>query len=321
ARYYPEAFDVRIRLLRVTVPCVTGPYTPVPCKVTLSRHTIRITDDVSAGYERKDTADPRFYDCIGTIEQMYTSSGREDSGLHPGSETDGRLVWFEGAGFKDSEWEVSFPGLSQFPPMTIADVLFEMRLTFKAGGDNFRKAAIDHLTKPPIEGYRMFRARTEFPTEWYRFLNPQGTTSDHVLQLPITIDRFPFSAQGRDLTLKDVLVLVAWRQYQGVAQPVHFSVPPLVGELASTPPSGETADLLKSLALPVQVLGFDTKNTPVTGPADPPTTPPSLRIVATDLAAEYTTQVTVNGQKVTRLKADAVEDIAVLCHYTVAAVA
>jgi hypothetical protein len=322
AREVPESYFVRISGLRVTIPFVAGPYTTVPFRVDFHRHSIRLTDELDNGrYERRGASDDRFYDSIGPVETMYTSTGRDDPGLHPGSESDGRRGWFEGFGFA-SEIEVSFPiELSPIEPTTIADVLLECQVRFRKGGDEFRRRALAHLAEYFGHGYQMLRARNDFPTEWYRFLNPPGPTADHVLNLPITQDHFPMAPRGSPVSLTSVLVLVAWKSLPNTAIPaasLHFRMRPTASELAGSGPTGEIAALLQSLGhvLPLQLVGYDTKRSPVSARLDPTATP-SLTLVASEVPTEYVKTVSIGGNDVLRLNADAIDDVAVLCHYAV----
>src|SRR5207302_11493381 len=63
-----ELFDVdgpghyfrRAKSVAVTIPCVAGPYTSVNCTLSLQNGSIRISTDLSTGYERQGSDDSRF---------------------------------------------------------------------------------------------------------------------------------------------------------------------------------------------------------------------------------------------------------------------
>ena len=55
---------------------------------------------------------------------------------------------------------------------------------------------------------RLFSLRHEFPTEWYRFLNPTAATSSNSITLSLTKGRFPFLFQSKTLQVDQIEVYV-----------------------------------------------------------------------------------------------------------------
>src|SRR5438105_1679738 len=139
----PEAlFDVdyaghylrRIKSVSVTIPCVTGPYAGINCRLTQHSSSIRHTSTLLADkYARNGTDDPRFTDSFGTIESIVMSGGQNDAGLFEANLRDERYLPFEGRGVIGS-WRVQLA--SHFPSFdheTISDVVLHVRYTAREG--------------------------------------------------------------------------------------------------------------------------------------------------------------------------------------------
>src|SRR5206468_4031582 len=57
---YPGHYLRRIKAVSVTVPCITGPYTSVPCKLTLLAIRTRVDPRPTPQYELTSPEDQRF---------------------------------------------------------------------------------------------------------------------------------------------------------------------------------------------------------------------------------------------------------------------
>lgn len=114
----------RIKSVALSVPCVTGPYSGVSCRLSL----------LSSSIKRPGSTEPE--KVLGPAEAVFTSSGSNDSGLWEPSLRDDRYLPFEGAGAVDSEWELRLPAaVRQFDYATISDVVLHLRYTSEPGGD------------------------------------------------------------------------------------------------------------------------------------------------------------------------------------------
>jgi hypothetical protein len=158
-------------------------------------------------------------------------------------------------------------------------------------------AAVDRVVQSDGEQGlgRVFSLRHEFPTEWYRFLNPPaGGNGDQTLTLGLPMERFPFLFQGRisannsmelfvkikpdftdshnDATVK--LSLTAGTVASSVALPLNASIGLL------------RAELLRADKLPAGPLG------------------------------DWTLTGWLDGTPHMRLDADAIQDILLVCRYT-----
>ncbi len=219
---YAGHYFRRLKNLEISIPCVVGPHANVSCTLRLKRHSYRT--DASATSAEDYAADPfepgttKFVPMVEdqtSRQYVATSSAQNDGGLFETNLRDERYLPFEGAG-AISEWDIELP--STFRPFdydTISDVIFHLRFTARdtpriKGGD-LRGAAQDSLTAAlsaiqdgveksgPLA--RVFSLRHEFPSEWYRFLNPPvDPTVDASLTLTLSKDRFP--AIFRDPSVK-----------------------------------------------------------------------------------------------------------------------
>ncbi len=209
---YPGHYMRRVKSVSMTIPCVTGPYAGVNCTLTQHSSSIRHTNTLLAGkYARNgDRDDTRFTDSFGTIQSIVTSSGQNDSGLFEANMRDERYLPFEGEG-AISSWRIQLS--TQFNPFdydTISDVVLHLRYTARDGGELLRQHATAELSAVvnsfmQTDGQqglaRIFSLRHEFPTEWYRFINPvPSNTEDQTLTMTLTRERFPFSFQDKNIT-------------------------------------------------------------------------------------------------------------------------
>jgi hypothetical protein len=215
----PGHYQRCLKMVSVTMPCLTGPYTSVHCTLRLLKSSYRRTTDLTDGYPRRpdeaaNGAGDRFVDDRQVIGSMVTSSGQNDAGLFEPSLRDERYLPFEGAGAV-STWQLELP--TEFPTLdyqTISDVVLHLRYTAKDGGEDFRDAAknavVDLLgdtTGSPL--VRLFSLRHEFPAEWHRFVTtPAGPTASVTsVTVDLSVERFPYFAHGRPLTIRGAKVI------------------------------------------------------------------------------------------------------------------
>jgi Tc toxin complex TcA C-terminal TcB-binding domain len=207
-RDYPGHYLRRIKRVSVSVPSVVGPFTPVPCQLSLQRSSMRVSpllaDDT---YARQGTEDARFVDLFAPIDQIATSSGTQDAGVFDISSADERLMPFENAG-AISTWQVDLPkDLRGFDYSTISDVMVHLRYTARQGGDLLGAAAVSELKTAMTDVSSsqlalLMSLRYDFPTEWAVFTAGGGD-----LRIDVGKGLFPYLAQGRTITVADKLEL------------------------------------------------------------------------------------------------------------------
>jgi len=223
---YPGQYMRRIKSLSVTIPCVTGPYTSVNCKLALVSSQIRA--DSMANSPQDYSQDSHFITNFAATQSIATSSAQNDSGMFELSFRDERYLPFEGAGVI-SQWFIQLPqDCNAFDFETISDVVINLKYTARDGGDGLRAVAKQAavLPVPSDQGaistnptafpkqnnlVRLFSLRHEFPTEWYKFLNPLSADASQNMLLALTKERFPFQYLGRKISVSQVDLLLKFK--------------------------------------------------------------------------------------------------------------
>jgi hypothetical protein len=170
---------------------------------------------MTSGSSPVPTDDPRFRDSVGALQSISTSSAQNDSGLFELNFRDERYLPFEGAG-AISLWHLELPSfqtVKQFEFDSISDVIVHLKYTARDGGDVLKTSAATSL-KTKINQMlvstkdtglmRIFSAKNDLPTEWYRFLNPVNPTDDQVLALNLDKTRFPLFVQDKAVKIKSI---------------------------------------------------------------------------------------------------------------------
>ncbi len=193
----PGHYMRRIKSVSVSIPCVTGPYTSISCKLTLLKSRIR-HDRIAT--ETDFAQDNHFTDYFGASEAMVTSTGNADSGMFEPQLRDERFLPFESSGVI-SKWRLELPAdFPQFDYSTISDVILTIRYTARDGGDSLKdvatgsiKSLLNPVTSPltPSENDPrfpvLFSCRSDFSTEWAQARN---TSSN--LKIQINNDLLPY---------------------------------------------------------------------------------------------------------------------------------
>jgi len=211
---FPGHYFRRIRAVRLTIPCVTGPHTSVSAKLSLlSSATRKDSAADSVDYAYGGFEDQRFvHDLVG-IQSIATSSAQNDAGLFELNFRDERYLPFEGAGVI-SRWRLELPTkLHQFDYNTISDVVMQLSYTARDAGGTLRKgaedqiqAALNTLLKTASESetglVRAFSLRKEFPDVFHRLLTSPAETEVSLQLLP---EHFPFILRSSrpEMTLLD----------------------------------------------------------------------------------------------------------------------
>lgn len=214
----------RIRNVRLSLPCIAGPYTSVNCSLRLMNNAIRTNTAMNSagGYEHENDEgvwidDDRFRVNHVPVTAIATSSAQADAGMFEFDFRDERYLPFEYAG-AISEWQIELATdeeLRQFDYSTISDVVLHVGYTARESGGLFRQGAVNYLkdfianaadrSQQPL--MQMFSLRHEFPTEWYRFLHPAAAGGEQRLTFTPARSRFPFFAQDRGVTVMRIDVL------------------------------------------------------------------------------------------------------------------
>src|SRR5205823_2656716 len=142
---FPGQYFRRIRAVRLTIPCVTGPHTSVSAKLSLLSSAMRKESTADGDYPYGGFDDPRFvHDLVG-IQSIATSTAQNDAGLFELNFRDERYLPFEGAGVL-SRWPLELPTkLHQFDYNTISDVVMQLSYSARDAGGLLRKGAEDAI--------------------------------------------------------------------------------------------------------------------------------------------------------------------------------
>src|SRR5450830_458972 len=214
---HPGHYFRRIKALQVTVPCVAGPYTGVPLKVTQTSNRIRVEtgrragapDDVTA-YSEDPAGDSRFRYNVGAIQSIATSRGQEDSGMFSLNFDDDRYLPFEGSGVIGTYVLELPPTLRPFDYGTISDVVLGFQYTARDGGGSLRTLAANTLRarlntlalKTGRTGlFQAFDLRRDRPDVWHR-LTTVGSAD-----LTLSAQDLPYFTAGHALALSAVRLI------------------------------------------------------------------------------------------------------------------
>jgi Tc toxin complex TcA C-terminal TcB-binding domain len=225
---YPGHYMRRIRSVSLTIPCVTGPYTGVHCRLTLLGSTTRIDTKLAApthgcccatkpchcgGDEaaryRLSPDDPRAVKIFGARDAMATSNGVNDSGLFQLDFSDARYLPFEYMGAV-SRWRLELPPENNyFDPNTLTDTVLHLNYTAREGGDLLRHAASAAAAgRLPGDGWSFFDLRHDFPDAWELFHRPvsrEGGRRD--LAVHLSRKFFPYLPHNPMLRITRVMLL------------------------------------------------------------------------------------------------------------------
>jgi hypothetical protein len=210
-RIRPDAFFLRIRRLRVRIPNVTGPYTPLLFKVAMIQQGLRVTDTPYPG-----TATDFFTQNISNTgyATMYTT-GRADE-PEPAPVADGQYRPFEGFGPAESQFQICFPkAMAALYGASIADVIFEFELTAREAAPTFALGpnkdgvggSIAYIASQPL--MRLMRLTTDYPNQWYQAISAPAAPI-LTFTIPVDADRFPYAGDN-DVTIDTLAVMAVWK--------------------------------------------------------------------------------------------------------------
>lgn len=207
---YPGQYLRRIKTVSVTVPCVTGPFTGLPMRLTLVASRTR-TDPAASGSYPMDPSgeDGRFRLETGAVQSIAICHGRDDAGMLASDPRDERYLPFEGCG-AISDWSLTLTSaVPTFDWRTITDVVLHLRYSAREGGELLREAALASLAEQ-LDGLplrRAFSARSEFSSELAAFLRPSEGSPEATLGVALSEERFPYLAHDANLRIANLEVV------------------------------------------------------------------------------------------------------------------
>jgi hypothetical protein len=314
---YPGHYMRRLKSVSLTIPCVVGPYTSINCTLTLLSNKTRTSSLAGGQYaENMDGGDDRFVTNFAAMQSITTSHAQNDSGMFELNFHDERYLPFEGAG-AISRWRIDLPkDTNAFAFNTLTDVVLHLKYTAREGGEILRNAAKKTLSDMLADDQnaplaRLFMLRHECPTEWYRFLHPTDVNAtSQLIQMDLGLERFPFQMRGKKIQISQMELFLSFTDpstnavYQsGQSLVVSLTAGNMTvsGALVSDPVLGQIPHL--RLDLQAQV-------------------PVSLTLTAAetaiqDIATSLRQTLGPSGATHQRLNADLIDDILVVCHYSV----
>jgi hypothetical protein len=227
----PGMYMRRLKSVSLTIPCVTGPYTGVHCRLTLIGSTTRTDPRLRAGvhecccppepcpcdycnehgvaaYELCPD-DPRAVRQYDAREAIATSSGQNDSGLFELSFHDPRYLPFEYMGAV-SRWRIELPPENNcFDFDSLTDTVIRVNYTARDGGDLLRRAAnASAQRRLPGDGWHFFDVSHDFPDAW-QLLRDAGDREAlaECLKLVLARRMFPFIPGAPRLRVDKIAVV------------------------------------------------------------------------------------------------------------------
>ncbi len=196
--FYPGQYRRKIKSVRLTIPCVTGPYTNVSATLTLNSSRLR---------NKPQMGDAHLQDVpLRHSASIAASTAQADSGVFEFSFRDERYMPFEGAGAV-SAWGLALPKhFRQFDYQTINDVIIHVSYTAEEDG-KFRtevegetakaeSAIRSYLKTKPLA--RALSLRQDFSGALNRLQHsPSGTE----VKIQITDKYLPIFLRGQKVTL------------------------------------------------------------------------------------------------------------------------
>jgi hypothetical protein len=217
---YPGMYMRRIRNMSLTIPCVTGPYTGVHCRLTLLSSRTRIDPRLSPPAHRccsdrhrcseyeACADDPRVVREYAARDAIATSSGQSDSGMFEVNFRDDRYLPFEYFGAV-SCWRIELPRENNyFDVDTLSDLIVHMNYTAREGGEALRRAARDDARRRvPGDGWVIFDMKRDFSTVWERFQAHDREGQAPVYDVELQRAMFPFIPEHREVFVEGVALV------------------------------------------------------------------------------------------------------------------
>lgn len=205
--FYPGHYKRKIKSARLTIPCITGPYTNVSATLSL----------VSSSLRKEPKPGPSYLLDVPRSRSVTiaTSTAQNDAGVFELNFRDERYMPFEGAG-AISSWHLSLPkNFRQFDYQTINDVI--IHISYTAEQDNTFRATVEdqngavegainfYLTETENSLPRVFSFRQEFSREFNRLIHSPAGTS---VPINITDKHFPIFLKGKNLVVDSAYLLL-----------------------------------------------------------------------------------------------------------------
>lgn len=221
--FYPGQYRRRIKAVRITIPCITGPYTNISAKLRLRNSYIRRAASYNLEENPYDLENPETAG-LETIPptrstSISTSTAQGDAGVFNLDFQNERYMPFEGMG-AISEWKLELPDPQVLPPFdykSITDVILNISYTAEDEGD-LREKVNNDLKKlfQKMAGSartRIVSLRDEVSGAFHRLLDSPKETD---IDFEISEKHFPMFLQGQSLKTTSATLLLDPEEGQSV---------------------------------------------------------------------------------------------------------
>jgi hypothetical protein len=206
---YPGQYCRKIKAVRLTIPCVAGPFTNVGATLTLTNSQLRLTSTSTSltPIQLKHSV------------MIATSSAQNDAGVFEFDFRDERYMPFEGAG-AISSWTVELPdAFRNFDYQTMADVIVHISYTAQYDGalrqsvEQKNGAIAKALRSQPLG--RLFSLYQEFPSVLYRLVHSAANTP---VTMSIGANLLPFFIAASAIQVTKAALLLRTAASQGTVE-------------------------------------------------------------------------------------------------------
>ncbi|OQP60444.1 hypothetical protein A3860_33515 [Niastella vici] len=265
--FYPGQYKRRMKSARLTIPCVTGPYSNVSALLTLKSSYIRKKPVLnSAGGELTLVPPSR-------STSIATSTAQNDSGVFKLDFRDERYMPFEGAGAVESTWELKLPkNLRPFDYATINDVIVHISYTAEYDGA-FRQRVEDHnqyldtlITSSDFSLPRVFSLRQEFSQTFHRLLH---SPLNEIIRMEFSEKHFPLFLQGKKLEILEATLNIEINENGFRTAAGNVEVPGILNAGINFRGNGTGTTAITSLTKAAGMNLYTTTIWPVTGSSQP----------------------------------------------------
>jgi hypothetical protein len=204
---YPGHYRRLLKSVRLTIPCVVGPYTNVGAKLQLENSWVR----------RKANQGQLEPVPLTMTSTIATSHAQNDAGVFELNFRDERYLPFEGAGAV-SEWSLELPSkIRMFDYGSISDVVINLSYLVRYDGtladENHILDALKDYSQQLQNGlFRLVSLRHEFPDAFAQLLNPPAGQPQ---QTTFTLESRHFPAWLDGMALQSAQVVVWPRPAKG----------------------------------------------------------------------------------------------------------
>jgi hypothetical protein len=195
--FYPGTYRRRIKNVRLTIPCVTGPYVNVSATLTLVDSWVRPTANLGAALVEVPPS---------RSVSIATSTAQNDGGVFEMSFRDERYMPFEGLGVS-SKWNLRLPkAFRPFDYQTINEAVVWISYTalqddalrdrVEASNAALAGAIVNYFTNHPAQ--RLLSLRQDFSSAFVKLLRSPANT---VIPISLSERNLPGFVKGRTLAV------------------------------------------------------------------------------------------------------------------------